>query len=124
MSKHLNTIWEVLHAYREDNIPEGIDNNDEAWDDICYAMAIIKMHDNVVFDNEELNCINVCLDHFIEEQTEADFEIKFTELKKKQLHEGIGYDQLQMYSEQLKRLAIAVKALSKINQHTPIGDNQ
>jgi hypothetical protein len=123
MTEHLNTIWEVLHAYREDNIPEGIDNNDETWDDICYAMAIIKMHDNVVFDNEELNCINVCLDHFIEEQTQADFEIKFTELKKKELHEGIGYDQLQMYSEQLKRLAIAVKALSKINQHTPIGDN-
>ena len=123
MTEHLNTIWEVLHANREDNIPEGIDNNDETWDDICYAMAIIKMHDNVVFDNEELNCINVCLDHFIEEQTESDFEIKFTELKKKELHKGIGYDQLEMYSEQLKRLAIAVKALSKINQHTPIGDN-
>ena len=64
------------------------------------------------------------LDHFIEEQTEADFEIKFTELKKKELHKGIGCDQLETYSEQLKRLAIAVKALSKINQHTPfIGDN-
>ena len=116
MSKHLDTIWEVLHTYREDNIPEDIDNNDEKWDDICYAMAIIKMHDNVVFDNEELNCLNVCLDHFIEEQTKADFEIKFTELKKKELHKGIGCDQLETYSEQLKRLAIAVRALSKITK--------
>ena len=66
------------------------------------------------FDNEELNCLNVCLDHFIEEQTEADFEIKFTELKKKELHKGIGWDQLEMYSEQLKRLSIAVRTLSKI----------
>ena len=43
------------------------------------------------FDNEELNCLNVCLDHFIEEQTEADFEIKFTELKKKELHNCLLY---------------------------------
>ena len=41
-SKELSRIWEVLHTYREDSIPEGIDNNDEEWDDICYAMARIK----------------------------------------------------------------------------------
>lgn len=41
-TKELNRIWEVLHTYREDCIPEGIDHNDEEWDDICYAMAIIE----------------------------------------------------------------------------------
>ena len=41
-TEELNTIWKVLHTYREDSIPEGIDNNDEEWDDICYAMARIK----------------------------------------------------------------------------------
>jgi len=41
-SKELSRIWEVLHTYREDSIPEGIDNNDEEWDDVCYAMARIK----------------------------------------------------------------------------------
>ena len=41
-TEYLLTIWKVLHTYREDSIPEGIDNNDEEWDDVCYAMARIK----------------------------------------------------------------------------------
>jgi len=41
-SKELSRIWEVLHAYREDCIPEGDEIYDEEWDDICYAMARIK----------------------------------------------------------------------------------
>ena len=41
-TKELNRIWEVLHTYREDCIPEGIDHHDEEWDDICYTMARLK----------------------------------------------------------------------------------
>lgn len=41
-SKELSRIWEVLHNYREDCIPEGIDHHDEEWDDICYTMARLK----------------------------------------------------------------------------------
>jgi len=40
--EQLNDIWNALWTYREDCIPEGIDHNDEEWDDICYAMARIK----------------------------------------------------------------------------------
>ena len=72
----------------------------------------------IKFDNEELNCLNVCLDHFIEEQTDAflfDFYPSFP-FKKKDFHQGIGSDQLEMYSEQLKRLSMAVRALGKIKK--------
>ncbi len=41
-SKELNKIWEVLHTYREDCIPEGRSLYDDEWDDICYAMARLK----------------------------------------------------------------------------------
>tara|TARA_B100000902_G_C27108561_1_gene812383 strand:+ start:143 stop:307 length:165 start_codon:yes stop_codon:yes gene_type:complete len=38
----LKTVWDALHAYREDCIPEGIDPMyDEQWDDICHSMAVI-----------------------------------------------------------------------------------
>ena len=43
----------------------------------------------IKFDNEELNCLNVCLDHFIEEQTDAflfDFYPSFP-FKKKDFHQ-------------------------------------
>ena len=33
-------IWDALHDYRENNIPEGTEMYDEQWDAICYAMAI------------------------------------------------------------------------------------
>lgn len=35
----LETVWDALHAYREDLIPEGDEHYDEIWDDICTAMA-------------------------------------------------------------------------------------
>ena len=41
-TKELNRIWEVLHTYREDCIPEGSMSNDDEWDDICYTMARLK----------------------------------------------------------------------------------
>ena len=36
------TIWEALHAFREDLIPEGDEMYDDQWDDICTAMAWIE----------------------------------------------------------------------------------
>jgi hypothetical protein len=38
----IDTIWQALHAYREDCIPEGDEAYDEAWGDICTAMAVIQ----------------------------------------------------------------------------------
>ena len=37
----LETVWDALHAYRADLIPEGDEQYDEIWSDICTAMAWI-----------------------------------------------------------------------------------
>jgi hypothetical protein len=38
-----DTIWEALHGYRENCIPEGGDPAyDEQWNDICSAMAYMQ----------------------------------------------------------------------------------
>jgi hypothetical protein len=37
----LETVWEALHAFREDCIPEGDPAYDDQWSDICTAMAWI-----------------------------------------------------------------------------------
>jgi len=37
----VETIWDALHSYREDSIPEG-EEYDPIWDDICTAMAWIE----------------------------------------------------------------------------------
>ena len=42
MKEQLNTVWDALEAYREDLIPEGDEQFDEIWDDICTAMAVIQ----------------------------------------------------------------------------------
>jgi len=42
MKEQLNTVWDALEAYREDLIPEGDEQFDEIWDDICTAMAFIQ----------------------------------------------------------------------------------
>ena len=47
IKKQLEIIWEALHAYREDLIPEGDEQFDEIWDDICTAMAVIQEDLNV-----------------------------------------------------------------------------
>jgi hypothetical protein len=36
----LETIWDALHGYRENCIPES-EEYDHIWDDICTAMAWI-----------------------------------------------------------------------------------
>ena len=38
----LNFIWEKLHYYREDCIPESNPDYDEEWSDICISMAWIE----------------------------------------------------------------------------------
>ena len=35
-------IWNVLCDYRENSVPDGVDDNDEIWDEICTAMAWIE----------------------------------------------------------------------------------
>ena len=37
----LITVWDALHAYRADLIPEGDEQYDEIWNDICTAMMWI-----------------------------------------------------------------------------------
>jgi hypothetical protein len=41
IKEQLNIVWDALEAYREDLIPEGDDQFDAIWDDICTAMAVI-----------------------------------------------------------------------------------
>jgi hypothetical protein len=49
----LTIIWNVLHDYRENNISEGEQANDRAWDDITYAMAVI--HESLDINHEEID---------------------------------------------------------------------
>ena len=37
----IDIIWKALEEYREKVITEGIEKNDEEWNDICTAMAWI-----------------------------------------------------------------------------------
>ena len=37
----LDEVWDALHAFREDLIPEGDEMYDRQWVDICTAMAWI-----------------------------------------------------------------------------------
>ena len=38
----LEIVWDALHAYRDDLIPEGDTQYDEIWSEICTAMAWIE----------------------------------------------------------------------------------
>jgi hypothetical protein len=42
LKQQLQTVWDALHAYREDCISEGDEMHDEIWDDVCLAMAVIE----------------------------------------------------------------------------------
>jgi hypothetical protein len=37
----LNVVWDALHGYRENCIPEGQKQYDHEWNAICTAMALI-----------------------------------------------------------------------------------
>lgn len=38
----MDVVWAALEEHRETNIPEGVPEYDEQWDDICTAMAWIR----------------------------------------------------------------------------------
>ena len=50
--KSLSSVWEVLHMAREDCISEGIESNDEQWDEVTHAMA--KIHEALNIKHEEV----------------------------------------------------------------------
>ena len=41
ITEELETVWDALHAYREDLIPEGEEMYDDLWGDICTSMSRI-----------------------------------------------------------------------------------
>jgi hypothetical protein len=48
MSKiNLELIWNALHFYREHGIPEGVQEYDNEWSDICTEMAWIAEDLNI-----------------------------------------------------------------------------
>ena len=42
IKQQLEIIWDALEAYRSDLIPEGDEQFDEIWDEVCTAMAVIE----------------------------------------------------------------------------------
>jgi hypothetical protein len=42
IKQQIGIIWDALEAYRSDLIPEGDEQFDEIWGDICTAMAVIE----------------------------------------------------------------------------------
>lgn len=42
IKEQIQIVWDALHAYREDLIPEGDPTYDDLWGDICTAMAVIQ----------------------------------------------------------------------------------
>jgi len=49
----LQQVWDALHNYREDSIPEGIEPwYDEEWNYICEAMDVI--HQVMGIEQEEV----------------------------------------------------------------------
>lgn len=51
-STWLETIWDALHSHRENCIPEGDDDYDSQWDDICTSMAWITEELGLELDQE------------------------------------------------------------------------
>ena len=49
----LTIIWNALHDYRENSISEGEQANDDAWDDITHAMAMI--HESLDIAQEDID---------------------------------------------------------------------
>jgi hypothetical protein len=49
----LEVIWNALHAYREDTIPEGMGDNDNKWNAICEAMS--HLHETLNIDQSEID---------------------------------------------------------------------
>ena len=41
ITEELDTVWNALHAFREDLIPEGEEMYDDQWGEICTSMSRI-----------------------------------------------------------------------------------
>jgi hypothetical protein len=48
----LQIVWDALHTFREESIPEGDDYHDAMWDDICEAMA--HLHETLDVKHEDI----------------------------------------------------------------------
>jgi hypothetical protein len=70
------------------------------------------------FTNEELNFINVCLDHYIEDQNDgiSVFEEMRQQLENTKFHEGKGWKTLNYYSDVLGRFSTAVGIVEKLRK--------
>ena len=58
MRDHLQVVWDILQEYRVSTIPEGYEDYDAQWQDICETMA--KIHEgSLVFYkiHEELDVL-------------------------------------------------------------------
>ena len=42
IKQQIDIIWDALEAYRSDLIPEGDEQFDEIWDEVCTAMSVIE----------------------------------------------------------------------------------
>jgi len=49
----LGAIWQALHTFREDVIPEGETENDSWWGDICEAMA--HLHETLDVEQSDID---------------------------------------------------------------------
>lgn len=77
----LNIVWDALHDYRENSIPEGYDDYDEQWEELCSAMAWIREElglpsevelqngEGVSVESYRVMAISTC--HIQKEDTEA-----------------------------------------------------
>lgn len=63
MEDNLQIIWDALHSYREDCIPEKAEEEhyDKEWDEICTAMA--RIHKALGLES--------LLDHTLNERTQS-----------------------------------------------------
>jgi len=42
IKQQIDIIWDALEAYRSDLIPEGDEQFDAIWDEVCTAMSVIE----------------------------------------------------------------------------------
>lgn len=42
LKEQISIVWNALEAYRSDLIPEGDEQYDAIWNDVCTAMAVIE----------------------------------------------------------------------------------
>ena len=53
IEEQMEIVWAALGKYRDALIPEGIIDHDNAWDEICTAMAVIAEDLNLDSSSEK-----------------------------------------------------------------------